>query len=401
MTRIAIATGVHLRPQETQIRFHMRTLFGGNTVVLAGKRGEPDPDNRPHLIWGRSSVPLGLAEEARAFALAAAAYPDTRSLRVPFGARRRMILEFLAAQGVDAILAEFGTEAVRLAPVANAAGLPIFAYFRGADASSYLSRGARIAAYRRMMPRLAGVFSVSRFLLDRLESHVIRHPHAQVVPSGVDVARFQPGKKQPESFLAVGRFIEKKRPATTVRAFCTAARGHPEARLEMIGDGPLLEPCRKLAAELGMADRVTFHGRQPHDVVAARLADCAVFLQHSVTGPDGDTEGLPTAIQEAMAAGMMVIATRHAGIPEAVTEGETGLLVAEGDEAAYTAQIAETLAGRHDVAAMGARAREIACDRFDNRKLIATVEATLAAAVEAQRNAASQGAGRVDFSPLR
>jgi colanic acid/amylovoran biosynthesis glycosyltransferase len=62
------------------------------------------------------------------------------------------------------------------------------------------------------------------------------------------------------------------------------------------------------------------------------LGECGVFVQHSMTDPaTGDEEGLPAAIQEAMAAGMAVVSTRHAGIPEAVIEGETGLLVDEGD----------------------------------------------------------------------
>src|SRR5262249_44849517 len=62
------------------------------------------------------------------------------------------------------------------------------------------------------------------------------------------------------------------------------------------------------------------------------LHECGIFVQHSLTNPDtGDEEGLPAAIQEAMAHGMAVVSTRHAGIPEAVIKGETGLLVEEGD----------------------------------------------------------------------
>ena len=62
-----------------------------------------------------------------------------------------------------------------------------------------------------------------------------------------------------------------------------------------------------------------------------RLARAAVFLQHSVTAADGNTEGLPTSIQEAMACGDVVVSTRHAGIPEVVVSGENGLLVDEDD----------------------------------------------------------------------
>lgn len=380
--RIAIATGVWYRPHETQIAFHAANLMDGDTVILARARGDAPPDDRPALIWGPSDWSPGPLPAAAGFLRALAAYPRTRSLRVPQGARRARMIDFLHETGVRAVLAEFGTEAVRVAPVAQAAGLPCFAYFRGADASSQLRTRARVEAYRLLMPRLAGVFSVSRFLLDRLAARGIRHPNAHVVPSGVDTDRFRPAEKRPASFLAVGRFIEKKRPDITIRAFAEAARDRPEARLEMIGDGPLLHEAERLVADLGLTGRVILAGRRPHDEVRERLAATAVFLQHSVTGADGDTEGLPTSIQEAMAAGMATVSTRHAGIPEAVTEGETGLLVDEHDEAGFARAIGDCLADPARVAAMGAQAREVAVARFDNRRLKTRVEAEIRRAVE-------------------
>ena len=126
--------------------------------------------------------------------------------------------------------------------------------------------------------------------------------------------------KDPDLLLAVGRMIPKKAPLTTIEAFARVAADFPSRRLEMIGDGPLLEDARRLAAERGLADRVAFLGLQPHPVVREKMARAAVFLQHSVTDADGNEEGLPIAIQEAMASGAVVISTRHAGIPDAVVE---------------------------------------------------------------------------------
>jgi glycosyltransferase involved in cell wall biosynthesis len=86
---------------------------------------------------------------------------------------------------------------------------------------------------------------------------------------------------------------------------------------------------------------VTLHGGAPETTKADLLARCGVFVQHSLTDPEtGDEEGLPASIQEAMAHGLAVVSTRHAGIPEAVVEGETGLLVDEGDVVGMAAAIA-------------------------------------------------------------
>jgi glycosyltransferase involved in cell wall biosynthesis len=105
----------------------------------------------------------------------------------------------------------------------------------------------------------------------------------------------------------------------------------PEIRLCFIGDGPLLSVCRDFAQTLAIGHAVQFLGAQPHDAVAREMRRSRAFVQHSVTGADGDREGTPVAILEAGAAGLPVIATRHAGIPDVVIHDNTGLLVDERD----------------------------------------------------------------------
>jgi glycosyltransferase involved in cell wall biosynthesis len=183
----------------------------------------------------------------------------------------------------------------------------------------------------------------------------------------------------------VGRFVEKKRPDITLRAFAKAARDHPQVNLDMVRDGPLLDPCRTLAGGLGVADRVAFHGALPHDKVAAHMARAEVFLQHSMTAPSGDAEGVPTSIQEAIACGMVVISTRHAGIPEIVMEGQTGFLVDEGDEEAFAAMIGKVAGSETDRAALGQRARAYAVAELDKAMLTARLERVLADAVALRR----------------
>jgi glycosyltransferase involved in cell wall biosynthesis len=157
-------------------------------------------------------------------------------------------------------------------------------------------------------------------------------------------------------FLAVGRFVEKKASHLTIQAFAKVHEAFPEARLRMIGDGPLLKDCRELAKNLGAAEAIEFLGTQPHAVVGSEMSRARCFVQHSVEAASGDCEGTPVGILEAGASGLPVISTRHSGIPEIVVEGETGFLVDEKDVEAMTQhmlQIAQSaaLADRLGVAA--------------------------------------------------
>lgn len=367
--KTAIATSDYFVMGETFINRHIQHLFGGDTCVVCGRFNGEDPLGKP--LFARRA-PLTPLDRVRApFSAATGALLHGTS-RLPFGDNRRQLAAFLREQGVQVILAEFGTQALVMAKLGNDLGLPVFTYWRGTDASKMLRSRQRVRSYRLMMPRLAGMFSVSQFLLDNLAAHGIHHNNAHVVPSGVDIRRFTPGAKRPGSFLAVGRMVEKKAPHITLRAFAKAAHGR-DAHLTFIGDGPLLEDCRALAATLGVADQVTFTGALPHDQVRQHLLTTEVFLQHSVTAQDGNTEGLPTAIQEALACGCITLSTHHAGIPEAVADGVNGLLVDEWDEDGFAARIAQIL-DTPDRSAMSAAARATAEAKFDNDVGLARVE---------------------------
>ncbi|MCC5973279.1 MAG: glycosyltransferase, partial [Rubellimicrobium sp.] len=156
---------------------------------------------------------------------------------------------------------------------------------------------------------------------------------------------------------------------------------------------PQLRACRRLAAASPHAGRVRFHGALPQAEVQRHLARAAIFVLPAQTGRDGETEGLPSAIQEAMAAGAAILSTRHAGIPELVAEGESGHLVDEGDAAGLAAAMARMLADPGTVAAMGRAARRIAEERVDHRRLYHRVEMVMAEAISAARGAA-RTAGR-------
>jgi glycosyltransferase involved in cell wall biosynthesis len=139
--------------------------------------------------------------------------------------------------------------------------------------------------------------------------------------------------------LAVGRFVAKKGPLHTIRAFAA----QPHGQLWMVGEGPLLAEAKALADQLHLGERIRFLGVCSQVEVAELMRQVRVFVQHSLVAADGDSEGNPVAVMEAQLSGLPVVATRHAGIPEVVLDGETGVLVAEGDVQGMAAAIAQLL----------------------------------------------------------
>jgi len=161
------------------------------------------------------------------------------------------------------------------------------------------------------------------------------------------------------------RLIAKKGLATSLRAFAQFAAKYPRATFTIAGDGPQLEELQALAATLGIADRVTFPGFLPQEKLRALFAGSHLFLHPSELGPDGDQEGVPNAMLEAMASGLPVLATTHGGIPEAVEHGVSGLLVAERDHAALAAQMLTLAGDAPRYAAMSTAAAQRVGERFE------------------------------------
>lgn len=371
---IAIATGILGKATETGARRHIDLLFGGNTVVLCERREEGFETTRPLFVSGEVvHGPLGRIEHEAGKLIGSLLYASSG---VPFGRTRRAMEAFLREHDATAILAEFGHIGAKLAPVAADMGLPLYMYLRGFDASKRLRSPRVVRRYQKAVPKLAGIISVSRSLIENLAAKGVTHPNSIVIPTGVDVDMFRPGEKDPNLILTVGRLVAKKAPLTTIDTFAAMAREFPAARLEIIGDGDLMADCRNRAATHGLTDRIVLHGHRDRAFVQERLARASVFLLHSVTDAAGNEEGLPTAIQEAMASGAAVISTRHAGIPDLIEQGRTGLLVEENDAAAYREALHRLLEGEGALAAELARnARGVAEERLDFRKLHVRLEA--------------------------
>lgn len=281
----------------------------------------------------------------------------------------------LRPQGVALVHAHFATDGLLALPLAEALGAKLVTTLHGYDVN--LTRGAMLASGRLSWMRYAllqRALKARGALFLAVSDALRRQALAQGFPAdrtrthylGVDLARFGGvGTPEPGLILHVGRLVEKKGTAVLLEAM----RSLPEARLAVIGDGPL-----RAALERQAGGNVRFLGSQPSAVVADWMRRAWLLAAPSVTARGGDAEGLPTVIVEAAAAALPAVGTRHAGIPEAIAEGETGFLVPEHDSEALAARL-ETLLGARDLRhRMGAAARHLAKEKFDAARQIARLE---------------------------
>lgn len=170
---------------------------------------------------------------------------------------------------------------------------------------------------------------------------------------------------EPGLVLAVARLVPKKGLPTLVRAVAELRGRGVAARLEIIGSGPQEDELRALVAELGAADAVTLAGAQPRPAVDAALGRAEVFALPCRVEDDGDEDNLPLAILEAMQLGIPVATCPVAGIPEAVIDERSGLLVPSDDVEALTAALERLLGDAALRDRLAAGAREVIAERFD------------------------------------
>jgi len=238
---------------------------------------------------------------------------------------------FLKKNKIDVIVANYGTCGASIAPLAAALNIPLIVNFYGFDASVYSVLEKYKSSYAEMFRIARAIVVVSGEMKGELIKLGARAEKIQViacVPSS-RFASIQPDY-QSRQIIAIGRFVEKKAPHLTILAFKVVVEKHPDMHLKMVGDGPLWPVCKDLVRTLNIPN-VEFAGVLNPDQIAIEFRQSCCFVQHSKIAPDGDKEGMPVAILDAMSAGLPIVSTYHAGIPEVVHDGVHGYLVQEGD----------------------------------------------------------------------
>jgi colanic acid/amylovoran biosynthesis glycosyltransferase len=306
---------------ETFIQAHKNNLKGnifyyygsGNAILLEGKtRLMPSILHKAHKLYGK----LFRKENTYLW--------------------KKRVLYSLKTNKIDSILVEYGDHAHHLKDVLKACKRPIIVHFHGYDASvGHVIEQCNY--YKDVFLFASKVIAVSKTMYSKLlemgcpKEKLVHNVYGPRPEFEAIIPTF--AKKQ---FLAVGRFTDKKAPYYSILAFKEVLKKHPDAHLLMAGDGALFNTCQNLIKYYKLETNVNLLGVITPEAYRNLLKESLAFVQHSITATDGDMEGTPLAILEASAAGIPIISTWHAGIPDVIMDKKTGFLVNEHDVATMT-----------------------------------------------------------------
>ncbi len=300
----------------------------------------------------------------------------------------------LAAEGpFDVIHCQFGFFAggmirLRDAGVLDAA---VLTTFRGGDVSRYVRQEGE-GVYAPVFVGGDWFYANCDFFRDRALAIGCPAERLEVHGSGIDMDRFvfRPRRAPasgPVRIGATGRLVEKKGFAYIIRALGRLRAEGVNAALDIIGGGPLQGDLSALAAAIGVADSVVFHGWRNQKEIIEILNGCHLFAAASVTAGDGDQDAPVNTLKEAMAMGLPVVATNHGGIPELVQDGVHGRLVPERDPQAIADALGALIADAVRWPAMGQAGRAAVAERYDMRRLNDTLVSRYAMLADARRAA--------------
>ncbi|HKK76323.1 MAG TPA: glycosyltransferase [Saprospiraceae bacterium] len=251
--------------------------------------------------------------------------------------KEKALQSYLLRKKAELVVAEFGTVGVHVFSAVKKIDIPLVVIFYGYDAFNVKVLNEYSKGYREMFRYASAIIGVSQDICQQLQKLGAPAEKVHYLPCAVNLPLFpyEDHSHKPPTFLSVGRFAETKSPHLLILAFAQVAAKIPDAQLVLVGKnggGELFEACHILIKSLGLEANVEFKGILSPQEVQEEMQKARVFVQHSLTTPiNGDKEGTPVAIMEAMASGLPVVSTRHAGIAELITSGENGLLVEEYD----------------------------------------------------------------------
>ena len=351
-----------LKPEMLHIYRQITTLRGFRPLVLCQKRENPKAFPFEYL----RVLPKPWTHPLRRFW-------QKQLLGRPitiYRSEARRTLGALDEAGAALLHIYFGHIGVHLLPLLEICRLPVIVSFHGADAQVDLDRPAHLAPTRRMLQRATLLLVRSDSIAQRLIALGAPPEKIRLHRTGVPLAEIPFHQRSAPAdgawhCVQACRLIPKKGLATSLRAFAEFAHEYPSATFNIAGEGPQRAELEALAGSLGLADRIHFAGFLTQQKLRQLYASSHLFLHPSELGSDGNQEGVPNSMLEAMASGLPAVATTHGGIPEAVEHGVSGLLTPERDGTLLARSLLSLASDPMRYAAMSAAARERVATNFD------------------------------------
>ncbi len=280
----------------------------------------------------------------------------------------------------------YGHKAVKYLDMLLKWGGPFIVSFHGVDVVKFVDKPGYVDELRRVFAHAKLVLARSQSLLDRLRELGCPPEKLRANPTPIPLDAIEFREKRPPAdgewrLVQACRLIQKKGLYTTLKALPRVVEHFPRVKWVLCGSGPEERKFVEKVRAAGLADHVLMPGWMPQKDLVDTYHYGHLFIHPSELTASGDQEGVPNSMLEAMAAGMPVVATRHGGIPEAVTHGEDGYLVAERDPAALADAIIALLSQPEVLRRFSANASESARARYGSPAAIAQLEACYAEAI--------------------
>jgi colanic acid/amylovoran biosynthesis glycosyltransferase len=284
-------------------------------------------------------------------------------------------------RGIDHLHAHFATASTTVARLAaRFARIP---YTMTAHAKDIFHESVNPEDLRRKLRDAAATVTVSDYNLEYLRaSYGPIAKDVRRIYNGLELEKFsyeEPRRRAPE-ILAVGRLVEKKGFDDLIEACALLRNRSVQFRCRIIGLGEQERELRAKVKRLKLGDRVELPGPRPQNALIEAVGRAAVFAAPCVIGGDGNRDGLPTVLLEAMALGTPCVSTDVTGIPEVLHDGETGLMVPQRDTNALAGAIERLLADPALRVELAGRARQLVEVEFDVRRNAALLRKTFEAA---------------------
>ena len=287
----------------------------------------------------------------------------------------------------------FGHTGVHLLPFIKAWDKPCIVSFHGADITVREHQPGYAATLREMLQTVPLVLARSQSLKDQLVQLGCPPERVALNRTGVPLEQFPFVRRIPPAggrwqLVQACRLIPKKGLVTSLQAFALFREHYPNASFVIAGDGPMLEDLKVWTGKLGLGKSVRFPGFLSQAKLYQLYVASHIFFHPSELMADANQEGIPNSMLEGMSSGLPVVATLHGGIPEAVENGRTGLLVPEKDPPALCAALRQLTESSDYWAKMGQEASEHITASFEQRAQIQHLE-------QQYRKVLESGRGRV------